>query len=221
MGGTVAGLWGSWTIEGTAAGGGVQVEGRTSDMIIFDAPIVPDIGGLGEGASPCLCPLEFPSHPSTSGEADEEPIGTELGMLILVTVRITRGPCCEEGADSESKRIGVLDLSNSLNRLSVFIAPDGRGGGGRLRKEFCLDSSSLGLREFNCPEGEYSMEAEVVLHNEGSVLKRLGLWWVGTGKRVGKAADGSGWELVGRAHGRADATAGDITGIAMVEPAVA
>jgi len=43
MGGTVAGLGGSSTIEGVAAGGGVQVEGCTSDMIIFDAPFVADI----------------------------------------------------------------------------------------------------------------------------------------------------------------------------------
>jgi hypothetical protein len=39
MGGTVAGLGGSSTIEGVAAGGGVQVEGRTSDTIIFEAQL--------------------------------------------------------------------------------------------------------------------------------------------------------------------------------------
>jgi len=43
MSGTVAGLGGSWTIEGVAAGGGVRVEGRTSDMMIFDAPFVANI----------------------------------------------------------------------------------------------------------------------------------------------------------------------------------
>ena len=65
------------------------------------------------------------------------------------------------------------------------------------------------------------METEAVLRKEGRLPKTFGLSRVGTGKRVGRGADGSGWELVGRAHGRADATAGDITGIAMVEPAVA
>jgi hypothetical protein len=43
IGGTAAGLGGSSTIEGVAAEGGVQVEGRTSDMIIFDTLFVADI----------------------------------------------------------------------------------------------------------------------------------------------------------------------------------
>jgi hypothetical protein len=43
VGGVVAGLRGSSMIEGVATGGGVQVEGRTSDVTIFDAPFVADI----------------------------------------------------------------------------------------------------------------------------------------------------------------------------------
>jgi hypothetical protein len=43
IGGAVAGLGGSSTIERVATGGGVQVEGRTSDVTIFDVPFVTDI----------------------------------------------------------------------------------------------------------------------------------------------------------------------------------
>ena len=149
----MAGLGGSRTIEGAAAGGGVQVEARTSDMIVFDAPFVSDIVWLAKGASSCLLPLVMSNHVPKGDEAGEETVGTELGTLILAMVAITRRPCREEGADSESKRIGVLDLSNNLVGLSVFIvASDARGDGGRLGNEFCLDSSSLRLCKFDGPE---------------------------------------------------------------------
>lgn len=123
-------------------------------------------------------PFGMSNHASMGGEAGEEPTDRELGVLFLVSVRITGDPCREEGADSGSKRIGVLDPSNGSNGVSVFvIALDARGDGERLGKEFRLDSSSLRLCGFNCTEEEYSMETEVVLHKEGSVtvLKRLGL----------------------------------------------
>ena len=87
---------------------------------------------------------------SESGKAH---LGEELSVLVLVTlVRITRGSRGEEGADSGSERIGVLDLSNNPAGISVFtLALDARGDGGRLGKAFCLDSSSLRLCGFNCP----------------------------------------------------------------------
>ena len=154
MGGTVAGLGGSSTIEGVAAGGGVQVEGRCSDKVIFEAGFVANVAWRGEGGGPCMRLLGTSDRMSKRSESSEEPIGsTELGVL---------GSRHKEES-ARPGRIGVLDL-----RSTVTLAPDARGGGER---RFCLDSSSLRLCGFNCPETAAELHKE---KTEFTVL-RLGM----------------------------------------------